>query len=148
MKTTILYETDEAIFNFPYDQFLSHAQRRQEETPSEELAEVLDSILSSEEDPVRIPEGQRQLGYVVLDLLGKHEGTVFCKACQETYRADQLKEIPIGHGSSPFSVDVKPVKKRWWQLWGRRVRMPGLRGGKGYECPRGDRVFGVVTWVT
>jgi len=74
------------------------------------------------------------------------KGVVYCKACKRYYQAKELKRVVVGHGESPFSVDVRG---RGWlrKLFGKKQRLP-LFGGRGYQCPEGHELIGLVTWRT
>jgi hypothetical protein len=66
--------------------------------------------------------------------------------CKRYYEEKELKRVVVGHGESPFSVEVKG-RGLWERLFGKRRRLP-LFGGKGYQCPEGHELIGVVTWRT
>ena len=66
---------------------------------------------------------------------------------QNMFKAIQLKSISIGHGVSPFEVNIQKeggitnllIKKR---------KQPSMFGGKGYVCPEGHELISMITWRT
>jgi len=79
--------------------------------------------------------------------LSKGEGSVMCKTCNKTYQIDQLKPTTVGHGKSPFSVNIKE-KGRIKKLFSKKQSLPGMIGGGGYECPEGHALLSMITWRT
>jgi hypothetical protein len=114
----------------------------------DEANDLLDFLTSSSADPVRISkERSEPFGYAALDLIDQTKGSAYCKLCQKTYRADQLKPITVGHGKTPFSVEIKK-KGGIKRLFFKERKMPGMLGGKGYACPQGHELIAMVTWRT
>ena len=93
-----------------------------------------------------MPMERYRFAYLKLDLILQGKGVVYCKTCGRYYEAKELKRVIVGHGESPFSVNVKG---RGWlrRLFGKTQRLP-LFGGKAYQCPEGHEVIGLVTWRT
>ncbi len=90
-----------------------------------------------------------QDSFVVLILLEHNEGTVFCKTCNETYRPDQLKQITVGHGRSPFEITDQQKGGIFTNLFKRkRIKRIGKFGGRGYECPKEHELISIITWIT
>ncbi|MFC1816300.1 hypothetical protein ACFL0M_10245 [Thermodesulfobacteriota bacterium] len=60
-----------------------------------------------------------------------------------------MNPIILGPGENPFKVNLKHEKggiiKR---LFGNKQKLPGMFGGKGYECPNGHDLIIIKTWVT
>jgi hypothetical protein len=89
---------------------------------------------------------QYRFAYLALDLTVQGKGVVYCRACKRYYEAKDLKRVVVGHGENPFSVDVK--RSGWLKrLFGKKRRLPAF-GGKGYRCPKGHEMIGLVTWKT
>lgn len=87
--------------------------------------------------------------FIVLILLGHGKGSVTCKTCNETYRADQLKLVTIGHGRTPFEVNNQRKGGIFRNLFKRnKIERMGKFGGGGYECPKRHELISVVTWIT
>ncbi|MFX0199504.1 MAG: hypothetical protein ACFFCW_25560 [Candidatus Hodarchaeota archaeon] len=145
---TVIHETENAIFQFDLADTIKCLSAYAIQGGVNEANDLLDFLTSSPTDPVRIPEGRSELfGYVTLDLLSQRKGSAYCKLCQKTYRANQLNPITIGHGKTPFSVKLKE-KGGIRNLFARKGKMPGMFGGKGYECPEGHELIAMVTWRT
>ena len=145
---TVIHETKTAIFQFDLADGIKCLSAYAIQCGVDEANELLDFLTSSPTDPVRIPEERSELfGYVTLDLLSQSKGSAYCKICQKSYRADQLNPITIGHGKTPFSVEIKK-KGGIKSLFPKKGKMPGMFGGKGYACPEGHELISMVTWRT
>ena len=145
---TVIHETENAIFQFDLADAIKCLSAYAIQRGVDEANKLLDFLTSSPTDPVTIPEGWSELfGYVTLDLLSQRMGSAYCKICQKSYQANQLKPITIGHGKTPFSVKLKK-KGGIRYLFTREKKMPGMFGGKGYACPEGHELIARVTWRT
>jgi hypothetical protein len=102
---TVIFEAQNAIFYFDVPDAVSSLKYYAIEHKVSEAAKLLLSIESSSSESIKI--SSHYFGYIALDLLGKEKGSVFCKPCQETYLASQLRSLPVGFGKSPFSVNLK-----------------------------------------
>ena len=143
---TAIFETQNAIFYFDASDAISILKYYSIEHKVTEAAQILLSIESSSSEFIRI--SSHYFGYIVLDLLGKDKGSVFCKFCQETYPASQLHSLPVGFGKSPFSVNLKQEGGIIKRLFGKKKRMMGMMGGEKYECPNGHELISCITWIT
>lgn len=87
--------------------------------------------------------------FIVLILLEHGKGTITCKTCNETYRPDQLREIKIGRGRSPFQIDKQKggILKNLFRKR-KQFKDRGTFGGRGYECPKGHELISIITWIT
>jgi hypothetical protein len=141
----VYFETDNAILRFHYDDVVEKLPNYESTLPKAEAATLRDLLFPSDHS-IRSPLEQYCFAYLALDLITKGKGVVYCKACKRYYEAKELKRVVVGHGESPFSVNVKG---RGWlkKLFGKKQRLP-LFGGKGYQCPEGHELIGVVTWRT
>ena len=145
---TVIHETQSAIFQLDRADAIKCLSGYAIQRGVDDANELLDFLVSSPADPVRIPEGRSDLfGYVTLDLISQSKGSAYCKLCQKTYRANQLKPITIGHGKTPFSVNLKK-KGGIKRLFFKKQKLPGLYGGKGYACPEGHELISMITWRT
>jgi hypothetical protein len=102
---TVIFETQNATFYFNVSDAISSLKYYAIEHKVSEAAQLLLSIESSSAESIKI--SSHYFGYIVLDLLGKGKGSVFCKPCQKTYLASQVRSLPVGFGKSPFSVNLK-----------------------------------------
>ncbi len=147
--TSVLFQTKNSAFEFDLAEVKKRLNQYISEHNVEEAIQILGLISSSSDDPIKIPEEYDYFGYIALDLISKGKGSVTCKTCNKTYQPDQLKSITVGHGKSPFSINLKQQKggiiKR---LFGKRQKLPGMFGGKGYECPQGHELITMITWRT
>ena len=141
---TVIFETQNAIFYFDAPDVITSLKYYAIGHKVSEAAKILLSIESSSSESTKI--SSHYFGYIVLDLLRKGKGSVFCKACQKIYLPRQLVSKPVGFGKSPFSVDLKEkggIIKRFFE---RRKRICG-EGGEGYLCPQGHELIGMITWT-
>ena len=120
----VVFETNNAIFKFS--------------------GKEANHIIGSDQMIV-IPADHRYFGYVALDIIERGKGSITCKACSKTYKADQLKAVKVGHGKSPIGINQK--QKGGTRLFGNK-KNPSLFGGKGYECPAGHMLISMETWRT
>ena len=146
-KSKLTYETEEAIFQFDLPSAIEKLQYYATENNVKEAAQLLDFIAESSEDSITIPEKYDYFSYVALDLLEQKNGSIKCKSCNKTYSPDQLKPTIVGHGKSPFSVNLER-KGGIKNLFGSKQKMPGLVGGRGYDCPKGHNLISMITWRT
>ncbi len=143
----VRYETDDAIFEFDLLKVVERLNYYAAEHKVDEAAQLLDFIAESSDDSINIPEKYDYFGYIALALLSKGEGSVVCKTCKKAYQIDQLKPFTVGHGKSPLSVNIEE-KGKIKKLFGKKQRLPGMIGGRGYECPEGHTLISMITWRT
>ena len=143
---TVTFETDNAVFHFDLDDVTESLNGSK--TKTEEMNGLLDHLLSSSHELIKIPEKYGCFGYIALDLIRGGKGSVTCKICYKTYQPDQLESIAVGHGKSPFSVNLNTKGGIIKRLFGKRQRLPGMFGGRGYRCPEGHELIGMITWRT
>jgi len=91
-----------------------------------------------------IPEEEDYFGYISLDLIREEKGSVKCKICNKAYQPHDLKPTILGHGESPFKINVEQKKGVKGIFRGKR-RQRGMFGGKGYECPENHELIAMVT---
>jgi len=142
---TVIFETQNAIFYFDASDAVSSLKYYAIEHKLSEAAKILLSIESSSSESTKI--SNEYFGFIVLDLLGKRKGSVFCKPCKNTYLPTQLHSKPVGFGKSPFSVNLKEKGGIIKRLFGKKKRMMCMRGGEGYLCPHGHELIGMITWT-
>jgi len=108
---------------------------------------LLNLISADSEESIVIPEEPAYFEYIALDLIYAGKGSAFCKSCNKTYLARQLKSINVGCGQSPFDIkrEKKGVIKR---LFTKKRKPPAMWCGKGYNCPEGHNLISVITWKT
>ena len=123
--STVFYQTENAAFEF-----------------SPKDIEDRIKLLTKEHDI----EGSSKL-YVLLDLIAAGKGSVTCKVCGKKYPATELKPVTVGHGKTPFDVNLKR-KGGVRNLFRRKQKLPAMFGGKGYQCPQGHELLALITWRT
>jgi hypothetical protein len=141
--TTVIYETDNAIFSFTSTDVTQSITQSNNKT--EHLNKLLQQLTTSPPDLITIPKEYTDFAYIALDLIKKGKGSVTCKTCNKTYRPDQLQPTIVGHGKSPFNLKEKGGIKK---LLAKGQRLPGLFGGHGFTCPKGHELISVITWRT
>jgi hypothetical protein len=141
----VYFETENAILRFSHDDVVERLPYYESALDTTQ-ATTLRDILSQSDQSIRIPVEQSRFAYLALDLIGHGKGVVYCKACERHYEAKELKRVVVGHGESPFSVDIK--ERGWLRVLFRKNRRLALFGGKGYQCPLGHELIAVVTWRT
>jgi hypothetical protein len=141
--TTVIYETDNAIFSFTSTDVTECITQSNNKT--EHLNKLLQQLTSSPSDLITIPKEYTDFAYIALDLIEKGKGSITCKICNKTYRPDQLKQTIVGHGASPFNLKEKGGIKK---LLSKGERLPGLFGGHGYRCPHDHELISMITWRT
>jgi hypothetical protein len=141
----VYFETENAILRFSYDDVVERVPYY-ESTPDTIDATTLRDLLYHSDQSIRVPREQHRFAYLALDLIENGKGVAYCKACKRYYEAKELKRVVVGHGESPFSVNVKG---RGWlrKLFGKKRTLP-LFGGKGYQCPEVHELISLVTWRT
>ena len=102
---TVIFETENGTFYFNVPDVITSLKYYAIEHKVSEAAKLLLPIESSSSESIKI--SSHYFGYIVLDLLGKGKGSIFCKSCQNTYLAGQINSVPVGFGKSPFSVNLK-----------------------------------------
>ena len=141
---TVIFETDTAIFKFSLTDVQDCLHHYISEHSVKEAAQLLEFLSVQTEKFISIPEDYQHIGYVAIDLTNSSKGSVTCKPCSAIYQPDQLKAVTIGHGKSPFSVNLKSKKRRWFK---KKQTLP-LFGGKGFKCPVGHELISMITWRT
>ena len=143
---SVIFNNENGMCQFSISNVLEYFKSSKTETNMPEADSILEYLSKTNEDPVTIPVEYDYFGFIALELVESGKGSVTCKMCNKTYPAGQLKPITVGHGKSPF--DVKFSRK--WRVKNlfRRPKLPGMFGGKGYECPVGHELIAIITWRT
>ena len=141
----VFFETENAILRFSHDDVVERLPYLESNLDATQ-ATTLRDLLSRSDHSIRLPPELNRFVYLALDLIEKGKGVVYCKACKRYYEAKELKRVVVGHGESPFSVDLK--WRGWLRGLFRKKRRLPLFGGKGYQCPQGHELIRLVTWRT
>jgi hypothetical protein len=142
----IIYETDDAIFNFDMDSVIKHLKAATANNSLLNADSILDFINSQSGDSIEIPSDYDQFGYVILDLVDAGTGSAYCKICDKTYDANQLTPTVIGHGGTPF--DAKIYIRELKRITGKPIKCVGMQGGKGFNCPDNHQLIAMITWMS
>ena len=148
---TVSYETKNANFYFDISDVVNSLEYYATEHNVNEATKLLRSIESSSSELIKI--SSHYFGFVVLKLLAKGKGSVFCKLCQKTYLPSQLHSIPVGFGKSPFETNIKEeggiVNRIVKNLFGKKKpKIIGMRGGIAYACLEHHVLISKFTWVS
>ena len=141
----VYFQTENAILRFDYDDVVDRLPYYESAIGTAE-ATTLRDLLSHSNHSITVPKEQYRCAYLAMDLIEQGKGAVYCKACKRYYEAKELNRVAVGHGESPFSVNVKG-RGLWKRVFGKKERLP-LFGGKGYQCPEGHDLIELVTWRT
>ena len=91
---------------------------------------------------------EEDVPFIILRFLETGRGSVTCLSCNATNQTSELIQFSVGHGSSPFAVNLKQrggIKR----LFQKKQRLPGLFGGRGFQCPGcRNTLIEVITWMT
>ena len=74
------------------------------------------------------------------------KGTVLCKLCDKTYIPRDLKAISLGHGKTPFEINIPHEKKEALEIFHKNQKLSGLFGGNGYTCPGNHELITLIKW--
>ena len=142
---TVIFQTENAVFTFNKKEMRDHLIGKKTEYAPNENAQLLELISTGSDETISNSDAHSYFGFVALDFIGSGRGTVTCKICEKIYDVDQLKEIAVGHGKSPF--DTNQEQKGEFSLFEKK-KMSSMFGGKGYECPEGHKLISMETWKT
>ncbi len=144
--STVSFETGKAIFHLDLQDVFASLQDHS--SCDQDATDLVNILESSSSETRRIPSEKGFFGYIVIDLLGKNKGFVFCKPCQKTYLSEELQSIPIGFGESPLTVKVSRKGGILKKIFGRKIKGVGMMGGKRFECPKGHELISMFTWIS
>ena len=144
---TVIFQTDDAIFNFDYDAVKNHLEQRISDHNLPENHRQLDLLLNSRQDSIEINPDEASFGYISLELIDSGTGQVTCKKCDQKYSSSELIPFEIGAGKNPLKPNIE-IKWSLRNLLRRRKRNPSMTGGYGYKCPAGHELIAMVTWRT
>jgi len=144
---TIIFKTENAVFEFSRKDVKEHLIILTAENSADEAVRLLKLISTASGETILISTEHDYFGYIALELIAAEKGSVTCAACCKTYKSGQIKPITVGHGRSPFDVNLKR-KGGIRKLFAKKPKMPAMFGGKGYQCPKGHELIAMITWRT
>jgi len=143
----VIFKTENAVFEFYRKDVKEHLINLTAENSVDEAVRLLKLILTASGETILIPNQHDYFGYIALELIDAGKGSVTCKVCGKIYNTNELKPITVGHGRSPFDVNLKN-KGGVKNLFRRKQKLPAMFGGKGYHCPEGHELISIITWRT
>ena len=143
---TVTFKTENAIFEFDLTDVQERLNHYTSKHKVDEATKLLEFLSTQSGRSIDIPKDSKYFWHIALDLINAGKGSVTCKLCNKTYQPGGLKPITIGHGETPFSVNLK-MKGVMRRLFGKKQNPP-MFGGKGYECPVGHGLISIITWRT
>ncbi len=144
--STVIFETEKGIFHFDLQDVSASLQDHS--SCDQDATDLVNILESSSSETRRIPSEKGFFGYIVVDLLSKDKGFVFCKDCQKIYLAEELQSSPIGFGESPLTVKVFRKGGIIRKIFGRKIKGLGMMGGKRFDCPKGHELISMFTWIS
>lgn len=141
---TVIFKTENAVFEYSRKDVMEHLNALITEHNDERFIELLELIKTSGEETILIP-GKHN--HIAMDLIDFEKGSITCKICGKIYKAHQLESFAVGHGRSPFDLNLKK-KGGVKSLFKRKMKMPAMFGGSGYRCPEGHELISLITWQT
>jgi hypothetical protein len=146
---SVIYQTDNATFTFRLDDIVDHLTFYSSEYNLEEVNKLLNFLTHSRDPCIIVPEDQSYFAFVVIRLIALSKGSVLCTICKKSYEPNQLKLVPVGHGTSPFNINISKNRGLCKILFKRkRSRNPPMYGGKRYRCPGGHQLIATISWRT
>jgi len=141
---TVIFKTEDAVFEFSQKDVLEHLSPLITEYNDERFTELSELIKTSGEETILIPDKHN---HIALDLIAAEKGSITCKVCAKIYEANELESFVVGHGRSPFDLNIK-TKGGIKNLFKRKMKMPAMFGGRGYACPKSHKLISIITWQT
>jgi hypothetical protein len=147
LMARVLFDTGSALLDFDREEVMERVSSFTESHRLETAAHLRELVFSPADETTIIHPDMTNFRVLALELLGDGIGKVTCKTCDKIYDAKELNRIKVGHGESPFSV---PLERRGWlrRLFRRKVKLPGMLGGKGFACPQNHELISLITWRT
>ena len=147
--STVIFKTEEAIFQFDRKSVMECLENRKSIFEIEELDTLIDVISSEPENATLSFEEHPYFGFIVLDDLidTSVQGSVVCKYCGKQYHFNQLRAFTVEPDDATFRA-ASTKKEGFKGLFRKKLKPPGMYGGKGYRCPRGHILIYMQTWTT
>jgi hypothetical protein len=143
----IIFETDDAIFDFDRKLAVDCLKQRQTSLEIEELDNLIDVLSSQPDQSILTPAEHQYFGFIAIQLIKFGEGSAYCKNCEKKYGTNQLEEFTVGPDEATFRA-ATAKNEGLKNIFRKRPRPPGMYGGKGYKCPRGHILIYMQTWTT
>ena len=145
--STVIFETEEAIFQFNRHAVMECLNHRKTLYEIKELDLLLYVIRSQPETATLSIEEHRYFGFIALDLINDGEGSALCKTCNKQYRSNQLNAFTVGPDETTFKVNTGK-KGGFKSLFRKKPKPIGLSEWKGVKCPEGHELIFMISWIT
>jgi hypothetical protein len=144
---SVIYHTENATFAFRLDDIVDRVSFCSSEYNLDEASKLLEFLTRSRDPCIRVQKDDSYFPFVAIHLIAQEKGSAHCKICKNSYRPNQLKLLPVGHGTSPFNVNIDKNGGICKMLFKRKLNPP-MHGGKAYECPGGHELISRIMWRT
>ena len=145
--STVIFETEEAIFQFDRKSVMELLEHRQSSYGVQELDTLIQILSIQIEKTILSSVEHHYFSYIALDLINASEGSVVCKNCGKKFGCNQIKEFTVGPDDATFRA-TSAKKGGLKKLFRKKPKLPGMQWGKGYKCPEGHTLILMVTWRT
>ena len=99
----VIFKTQNAVFKFDQKEVKEIIRCNRSKYDLDEVANLQNLISTECNETIVIPEEPVYFDSIALDLIRRTgKGSVFCKTCNKTYPARQLKSIKVGGGAKPI----------------------------------------------
>ena len=152
----VRYENEDTIMEFNYPDVTSQLAKRIDAYRVHKDSILLERIKEESQNVTRDIEIEgdsksfKRFCYLICNLIDDKKGEIYCKACDRTYKADQI----IKECVSPFDRRIsnktyKGIKKFFKKEYGikGRIHISGS-GGNTYLCPNRHELLYVRTWIS
>jgi hypothetical protein len=96
----VIYKTDNGVFEFGKSDVFERLKFHRQELNSLEADTIMKYLSCRGCQPNVVPNEYDYFDIVALELIDKGLGSVICKKCDETFKAPELKSIPVGTDDS------------------------------------------------
>ena len=144
----MIFITEDANFEFNREAVMQCLEDRKPSYDVQELDNLID-VISNQPDQINLSSAEHPyFGFIALDLINKSsEGYAFCRNCEQKYRFKELEAYTVGPDDATFKAAT--VKKGGFKnLFRKKLKPPGMYGGKGYRCSRGHILIYMQTWIS
>jgi len=145
--STVIFKTDEAIFQFDRKAVMECLENRKSISEIKELDTLIDVLSNQTEQTILSSAEHQYFGFIALDLINVGEGSAFCKNCGKRYRFHQLEAFTVGPDEATFkAATAKEGGLR--NLFHKKPKQFAMYSGKGVKCHEGHTLIFMITWRT
>jgi hypothetical protein len=143
----VIFNTQEATFRFDHKSVMERLERRKLSYDIQELDTLIDVISSQPDQTILSSAENPYFGFIALELINSSEGSGVCETCGKKYNFNQLEAFTVGPDDATFRA-ASTKKGGFKNLFRKKLKPPGMYGGKGYRCPRGHILIYMQTWTS